>query len=187
MEFGADVCPLQRLRGADSILPYWWPENEPTLWVIVNLKWREEAALSDSHVVRKGTASFPWMLLTSSRWPVLLEIIEGSTPAAGNPSNRRTNTWQRDLAFSRSQKSVPVIYLWPVWPVQSSCCPWSACPSPERWSGPELWPSCCRWGWGCRGSRSTPGSLWWPRACCPCPRNPAAPVSGETSEAKKRQ
>lgn len=40
---------------------------------------------SHSHVVRKGTASFPWMLLTSSRWPVLLEIMEGRTPAVENP------------------------------------------------------------------------------------------------------
>lgn len=40
-----------------------------------------------SHVVRKGTASLPWMLLISSRWPVLLEIMEGRTPAVGNPSN----------------------------------------------------------------------------------------------------
>lgn len=34
-----------------------------------------------SHAVRKGTASFPWMLLTRIRWPLLLEIMEGSTPA----------------------------------------------------------------------------------------------------------
>lgn len=74
---------------------------------------------SHSHVVRNGTASFPWMLLTSSRWPVLLEIMEGRTPAVDNPEQHlqsssprppHTQTELRDCrTFSQSGWSKVVV------------------------------------------------------------------------------
>lgn len=38
--------------------------------------------VDNSHELLNGTASLPWMLLTSTMWPDRLEIIVGRTPAA---------------------------------------------------------------------------------------------------------
>lgn len=108
---------------------------------------------------------------------------QGGQNTCGGKSQQHLRSLSQSHSLPDGTQSLS--YLWPEWLARSSCGPLSAYPSPVIWSAQGPWASCCCWGWGCRGSRSTPGSLWWPRACCPCPRSPAAPVLVGKSEAKK--
>ncbi len=124
--------------------------------------------------VRNGRASFPWMLLTSTNWPIRLVIINGRMPATKTSS---ALTFFLPINHRHVPRCVSAaVYLWPALWARSSWRPWRFCPSPERDSAPVLWPSCCCCISARPHSRNTLQSLWSHPKCSPYRWSPAAPA-----------